>query len=292
MPGTKFKPEFSAVDLALQILWGYSLELVALRTVIYAMFLRSHKLSIGLRGLFWVFCAQRALSADELPSIMDLQRAYVEANGGVANIQALSSLIASGGILDAEGNEYEFKLYRKRPDMMRIQVDRPGGTLETVFDGRRAFSILSSPGGDDEVSDLDLAERDRLRTDSSMDGLFFQLRSRPEWLEVVAEVEVDGRPAYKIKIKKDADSSYDQIWLGKEHYQEVKLSRTIQVADEGGMKDGVEEIYFSEFEQIRGVWLARTVRYERDGRLTQTVRIERIRANVGVFDSIFKRPEN
>jgi hypothetical protein len=175
---------------------------------------------------------------------------------------------------------------------MRIQVDRPGGTLETVFDGRRAFLILSRPGVGDEVSDLDSAELARLRTDSAMDGPFFQLRSRPEWMEVVAEVEVDGQSTYEIEIKAAADSPYERIWLGKEHYQEVKLRRAVPTVEDAEMTGRVEEIYFSDFEPTRGVWLARTVRYVQDGHVTQTVRIERVRANVGIFDSIFKRPKN
>lgn len=253
------------------------------------MFHRTCKSSIGLWGLFWVLSAQNTVAADELPSVMDLQRAYVEANGGLANIQAFSSVLASGEIIDPDGTGYEFKLYRKRPDMMRIQVDRAGGSMETVFDGRRAFSVFSRPGGDDEVTDLDASEVARLRTDSAMDGPFFQLRSRPEWLEVVAEVEVDGRAAYEIEIKEDADTPYGRIWLGKEHFQEIKLSRSVKT--ESG-EDTEEAIYFSDFEQIRGVWLAKTIRYEQDGRVTQTIRIDRIKANVGMFDSIFKRPTN
>ena len=73
---------------------------------------------------------------------MDLQQAYIEANGGLANIQALSSLILDGVMTNAEGEAYEFKLYKKRPDLMRMQIDLPQGSQLTVFDGRRGFELL------------------------------------------------------------------------------------------------------------------------------------------------------
>jgi hypothetical protein len=157
-----------------------------------------------------------------------------------------------------------------------------------VFDGNRGFQVFSRRGEKAEVVEMDAAESARLRLDSSIDGLFFQLRSRPEWLEVVAEVEVDGVPAYEVAIGDEAESSYDRLWLGREHAQEVKLSRHWQSEDGGEV---VEEIYFSEFEQVNGVWFARLSRIMRGGELMQTLRIDRVRANAGIFDSYFRRPK-
>ncbi len=253
------------------------------------MYVGFRKSSIALFGLLGLLCLRNAAAEGDLPSVLDLQRSYVEANGGLANIQDLSSIIASGVILDTEGNEQAFKLYRKRPDMMRIQVDLPGGSQQTIFDGSQAFKIFSKIGGETEIVDLDSSETEQLRVDSTMDGPFYHLRGRPEWLEVLAAVEVDGQAAYEITIHEDANSPYDKLWIGKEHFQEVKLSRQTE-SGTGGLE--TEQIYFSDFEQIRGVWLAKTIRYEREGTVTQTVQIERVRANVGVFDSVFRRPKD
>jgi hypothetical protein len=227
-------------------------------------------------------------AAGELPPIMDLQRSYIAANGGLANIQELSSLIADGEITDADGNRHSFKLYRKRPDLMRMQVDLPGRMQVTTFDGSNGYKLISREGAPDEVVDLNEEETLALEMSSSMDGPLFQLRSRPERLEVVAEVEVDGESAYEITISDSADSMYDRVWISQEHYQEVKLTRPLD-AGEGGV--ALEEIYFSDFEKVRGMWVAKLIRYERGGEHIQTVRIDRLRANVGIFDSFFSKPK-
>lgn len=219
---------------------------------------------------------------------MDLQRAYLEANGGLANIQALSSLILDGVITNAEGEAYEFKLYKKRPDLMRMQIDLPQGSQLTVFDGRRGFELLSRRGEAARLVELDVDASEKAKFEAGIDGIFYHLRGRSEWLEVVSEVEIEGKPAFEIVISEAADLPYERIWVGTEHFQEVKLRR--KASSEAG-REHLEEIYFSDFEQIRGVWLAKTARFERDGNFFQSVCINKVRANVGLFDSLFEKPK-
>lgn len=234
-------------------------------------------------------CLQEVVAEDSLPSILDLQSSYLEANGGLFNIQALSSLIASGHVINAEGEGYDFKLYRKRPNMMSTQIDFGYASSATVFNGREAFRIISSPRAADQVIDIEGAEADQIEADSTLDGPFFQLIGQPEWLEVISESEVNGVLAYEIAISEAAGSRYERLWISQEHHQEVKLTRVIENETSEPV---IEEIYFSDFDQIRGVWLAKDIRYEREGVLIQRVVINRVRANVGIFDSFFAKPKS
>jgi len=253
------------------------------------MIIGRHARIFRLIGLYLVLCLQNLMAADDLPSVLDLQRSYVEANGGLSNIQELSSLIASGQIEDLEGGSHEFKLFRKRPDKMRIQVTLPGAKQMTIFDGEQAFRVVSVRGAPDQIVEISASETSQISADSAMDGPFFQLRGRPEWLEVVAVVDVDGEPAYEIVVSESANSPYERLWVSQEHHQEVKLSRRIELEDG---QTSLQEIYFSDFEKIRGIWLAKQIRYENDGQIVQVVAIERVRSNVGIFDSYFAKPEN
>jgi hypothetical protein len=233
--------------------------------------------------------ADEAAAKIDLPRIMELQRAYIEANGGLANIQELSSLIASGEISDAAGESRPFKLYRKRPDLMRMQVELPSGLQVTGFDGSEAYKLISRMGAEDQMLELSASERLELKTSSTMDGPFFQLRGRPDRMSVVAEAEINGEPAYEIVISESVNSAYERIWLSQDHLQEVKLTRALGPDANGAV---IETIYFSDFEQIRGIWVAKRISYERNGAHSQTVQIDRLRVNVGIFDSFFAKPKN
>ncbi|MGZ0656522.1 hypothetical protein ACWPKS_13035 [Coraliomargarita sp. W4R72] len=239
--------------------------------------------------LFVVVGLQQLAAADALPTIVDLQREYVESNGGPANLQSLTSLAASGEVIDGDENSFFFKLYRKRPNKMRMQVDLPNQSIVTSFDGARVFQQISVRGAPAVIEEITGEDARQIKADSFLDGPFYQLRSRPEWLEVVAEVEVAGVPAYEVLIDERADSPYQRVWISQEHYQEIKLIRMIETADSGEV---LEEIFFDDFEQIKGVWLAKHIRYHRDGELVQSVQIEKVRINVGLFDSFFAKPKS
>lgn len=252
------------------------------------MFCRTFTRSWGLFVVFCLTCVSARAEEPVFPSILDIQRLYAEANGGLANIQAFSSMIASGNIWDSKGRTWEFKLYRKRPNLMRIQVELGGVRQVTIYDGEQAYRMISAGADSTEVVELDGEELRAMEANSQIEGQFFQLRSRPEWLEVVEEVDVMGEAAYEIVIGERADSPYKRLWLSKKHMQEVKLSRMIG-AENGEL---VEELtYFSEYEKVRGVWVAKHIRTEQDGDLVQTIQIDRIRANVGIFDSYFEKPK-
>lgn len=223
----------------------------------------------------------------ELPSVSDLLQAYVEANGGHVNIQTMTSLIASGVVVDTEDTQFDFKLYRKRPNLMRIQVDLPYNTITTISDGHRVFRQMAQGAQVRKLEELSGDEAASVRSDSAMDGPFYRLRARPDWLEVVAEVEVNGTPAYEVLVHEDADSMYERIWISQENFQELKLARKIEVEGQGSV---LEETYFSDFDRVRGVWVAKKIRYYRDGVFFQTVLIDSIRANAGIFDSYFSKP--
>ncbi|MDQ8193328.1 hypothetical protein QEH59_02755 [Coraliomargarita sp. SDUM461004] len=239
--------------------------------------------------VFTVVGFDSLLAADELPSAADLLGAYVESNGGHANIQSLTSLAVSGVVVDDEANRYDFKLYRKRPNKMRMQLELENYSLMTVSDGDRVYQQVFVQGVPRSVQELEGALAAQTIADSSLDGPFYQLRTRPDWLRVVAEVEVEGEPSYEIEVSEAANSTYQRIWISSEHQQEIKLSRLV-LNQEG--EEVSEEIYFSDFDQIRGVWLAHCMRYFRDGELTQTVQIEKVSVNVGLFDSYFSKPSS
>jgi outer membrane lipoprotein-sorting protein len=222
-----------------------------------------------------------------LPSVADLMQAYVDENGGHVNIQSMTSLIASGTVIVAQDVRYDFKLYRKRPNLMRIQVDLLSKMMTTISDGSRVFRQISRGDQTLELRELVGEEAAFVRSDSRMDGPFYYLRSRPEFLEVVAEVEVNGTPAYEVAVHENADSVYDRIWISQENYQELKLSRKIEVEGQGTV---LEETYYSDFDRVRGVWIAKTIHYYRDGAFFQSVLIDSAKANVGIFDTYFSKP--
>lgn len=220
---------------------------------------------------------------------MDLQRAHIEKNGGLSNIQSLKSLVIHGEILDKSSESLPFKLFRKRPNFYRMQIERPGLTILSAHNGTKTQRKVELANGEERLVELTAAEIEAIEQSSRFDGAFFELRGRPEWLQLVGVTEVDGMLAYELEVSPEADSHYETIWLHAEHYQEVKLRKR---AIEGSGAEGVEstdEIYFSDFDQVRGVWFSRNVVQMSAGARVLTIQIDRVRPNVGLFDSFFEK---
>lgn len=224
---------------------------------------------------------------EDLPTIAELQQAYVESNGGLSNLMGVTSVVAVGELTNAGQEPVEFKLYIKRPGLMRLQIRRDGWDYIKVFNGKEAHELKQENGGALDTREITGEQLDQLRGEAKIDGPFFELRSRPELLKVVGEAEVNGEPAYEISVDEAADVLYRRIWLHQEHFYEMKLSR--QVVDENG-EVSEAGIFLSDFERVDGVWSAKHLKFFNDDVIIQEVVLDKIRINVGLFDSYFDKP--
>lgn len=244
-------------------------------------------LSLGFHGIVWGQDQKPASDAD-LPSSVDLYHYYIQANGGRANIQALNTLVATGTLEAVDGDVLEFKVVRKRPDKLRFKVNFEGYTLETFYNGKQGWKELVRNDGAKKVVELEGDELLSVMADAVMESPLFQLAGLYDAMTPVAIEDVRGHEAIRVEIDPSAGIQYHSIWLSTEHFQEVKLART-DVGSDAAQAPVESEIYCSDFERIDGIYHATTMGYCTDGELTQTIRIDRIRTNVGIFDSYFKK---
>ena len=225
-------------------------------------------------------------SAEPIPTVLEIYRQFIDQNGGYTNIMRLNTLVVSGRMVDAAGETNEFKLYRKRPDMMRMRFNKQQYYLETIFDGQRGLRrMTSSINGDTREIELSESELEALRMDSSIEGPFFKIGRSAANIDSVQHDTVRSVPAFRIDISPDAESGYTTIWLERETFQEIKLAKLLPV--QGSDKLVYEEVLLSDMDQVEGVYFARKMEYHHDGQLVKTMVVDRVRANVGVFDSYF-----
>ncbi|MEM8867411.1 MAG: hypothetical protein AAGC73_04005 [Verrucomicrobiota bacterium] len=225
-----------------------------------------------------------AEAVSDLPTITELVQSYVEFNGGRSNMAQIQSLIVSGEMHLSEGEVRRFKLIKKRPLFLRLQIEYDQGTVTTYFDGENVWRKYENSTGEHSVEDLTEQQLAAYIAESPIEGPFYQLSRDLNSIESIEEDEVNGMPAYKVTVAANIEFSHDTIWLSQEHFQEIKLKRHF-------MQDGeavVEETYMLEHEKADGVYYAiRTVVY-RDGVVHSSLTVDRVRTNVGVFDRMFR----
>lgn len=256
--------------------------------------------SLGLALLFAVPGWSQALDAEpsgavatagqsDVPSVPELYRRYLENNGGRANLAALNTIAVTGVIERGGAVSARFRVFQKRPNKMRMRMEFEAYTVETIFNGERGWREYISADGERSAQELSEAVILELKDEATIEGPFFRAARRPEALGPVTFDEVRGQPSVRITCAAEAGIPHHTIWLSAENFQEVKVARN--VPSESG-EDILETVYFSEFDRIDGIHLARKIEYFYDGALERTIRIENVRSNIGIFDHYFERVES
>ena len=229
-------------------------------------------------------------AAEDLPSVAELYRCYISENGGLVNIRALQTLIVKGRLEKAGGETRRIAIYRKRPDKLRFKVWFDDVLLETIHKGGEIRRLLTPLEGDLEPKEIAVSPEEvaSLAGDARLEGPFFMARGNFEAIQVVAREEVRGWPAFRLRLAPEIDVPYHTIWLDEANCQEIKLARTLPGGEEGETVE--QEVYFSGFEKVGGVYTAREVDYFVDGEFAQRLEVVSVRANVGLFDSYFELP--
>lgn len=225
---------------------------------------------------------------ETLPTALQLYRDYIKASGGLAHLAELNSIKMSGYMILGEGGDkVPVSIFRKRPNKMRVKIEFPGHTTETIFDGKVGVRRYLN-ASDELVQNEDIVgeELEQISRSGSMDGLFHQLGARLDEAESIAWDEVSGVPSIRIDLIEGNHFGYQVIWLDKETLQENKLMKVLKDSKTG--ENAVEEVFFEEMDQTGGYFFPRVSRTFIDGELQKELHIERIRVNPGIFDSFFK----
>ncbi|NCG08521.1 MAG: hypothetical protein GWO81_02965 [Verrucomicrobia bacterium] len=224
---------------------------------------------------------------DSLPSVYDLYREFLAQNGGQNNLDKLNSVILSGHIIQ-DDQKLNFRLYRKRPNKMRIAVKVENLEISTIFDGEQAWRQVSN---DSDVVALDRMKGEELasaKKDSNFDSPFLASFEKRKFITVAGIEDINGKEAVRLDFDPKGNFGFKSIWLSLDHYQEVKILRS-RYSD--GSEASDEAIHYEGFYRLKGVYWARSMRHFVGGELTKEVVIEDVLLNAGVFDYYFEVDE-
>ena len=224
---------------------------------------------------------------ESLPTVYDLYREFIAQNGGQNNLESLNSVIIRGSI-NEDGQKVNFRLYRKRPNKMRITVELENLKISTIFDGGQAWREVTS----DSVIALTELKGERLasiKKDSIFDSPFYTAFTKRKFISVVGVEDVNGKEAIRLDFDPEGDFGYKSLWLSLDHYQEVKMLRA-HPASRTSLKND-EAIYYQGYKRLNGIYWANLMQHFVDGELTKEIHIEDVVPNAGVFDYYFEVDE-
>ncbi len=189
-----------------------------------------------------------AAAEDELPDAATILDRYVEITGGREAYLAQTTRVCRGTIVSQfpphPKMEADFATHIQAPDQWHLQVSRSDVLNVTrVFNGTRAWELHSQSGNReiDGEEKLDFADQARLH------GIV-EWRDRYPEVRTVAAADVDGRPAWEVRVTTPSGEQFSQFY-DKDTGFLIRYTRVLQ--RRGGSIDAVT--YLHDYRPFDGV---------------------------------------
>jgi tetratricopeptide (TPR) repeat protein len=215
-----------------------------------------------------------------LPTIDEVLNKYVQAIGGAAAVNAVTSRVVKG-TLDVVGVSRggTFETYTVAPNKA-LSIIQPGPTetMKVGYNGRIGW--IQTPAG---VRLLKGAELDEVRNDADFYAIM-NLKSNYAKLTLVGKSKIGYREVYVIDMQ-PVSGAVDRLFIDAESYLPVRMNtvRTLKGASVP------VEIYYDDWRDAGGLRLPHVLTHSFQ-KQTMTLTVKEIKNNVPVDAKLFEKP--
>ena len=215
-------------------------------------------------------------------TVDDLVGKNIQAHGGLEKLKSLKSVKISGKVLAHAGIEIPITLQKKRPNLLRVDLNFQGKDLIQAFDGETGWQTPFVGTDIQKMTEDDLKD---IKEQADFDGPLVDYKEKGNAVELVGKEDMEGTDVYKLKITlKDGNIRY--LYLDGDNALELKSSGKIK-------REGTEydaETFYGNYQTIEGVTMPFSIEVKVNGQTGQQITIEKVETNVDMNDSIFKMP--
>ncbi len=243
------------------------------------------------RAMGMILCGLALLAGSAAAETVDeIVAANLEAKGGEAAWMAVETGRMTGTMRMGGGAagamEMPFTVEFKKPNKIRLEFTMQGMTAVQAFDGEIGWAILPFLGKT-EPEEIAEDQVKQLKDQTDFEGVLVNYKEKGHTVELVGEEEVDGTPAYKLKVTR-ADGDVDYLYLDKEYFVEFKMEATREVQ---GNEVTVSTV-LGDYKEVDGLLFAHSMEMAfGGGEAQQVITIESIELGVDLPDDRFTMPK-
>jgi len=241
---------------------------------------------VGAVLLAALFVASGAAQETELSAEQIVQK-HVIALGGADKLSAIQNVTMTGTASLMDGQlQAPVTVRAKRPMSMRMDMSVQGQTFVQAFDGKTAWMInpFMGPAEPKKSSDEDTQNA---RDDADfIDGSLVDYKAKGNAIELAGKEDIDGSPAYKLKVTKKS-GSIENVYLDAKTFLPVKSAGTRKQQDH----EIAYESFPGDFKPVNGVMMPFSLNQKMNGRSMLELTVEKVEVNTPMDGSIFQIPE-
>ncbi len=215
-----------------------------------------------------------------LPAVDEVINKYVEAIGGAAALNAVTSRVLKG-TLDVIGVSRggTFETYTVAPNKsLSIIQPAPTETIKVGYNGRVGW--MQTPTG---VSILKGVDLDAVKNDSDFYAIL-NLKNRYAKLTLTGKSKIGYREVYVIDMQRESGAT-DRLFIDVQTYLPVRMN-TVRTHRGAPMP---VEIYYDDWREVDGIKVPHVLTHSFQKR-TITLTVKEIKSNVPVDAKIFEKP--
>ena len=216
-------------------------------------------------------------------SVDDLVAKNVKARGGLDKLKAVDAVKFTGR-LSAGGMDLPFTLIRKRPNLVRQEMQFQDKTIVQAYDGEHAWAV-NPMMGTDKPQEIRGPQVEMMRDQVDFDGPLVDYKQKGHAIEVVGPDTVNGAKAVKLKITKKS-GQVQSLWLDAESGIELKSATEVT---QGDQKVTIETL-LSNYKAVDGVLFPFSMQTVINGAPQSQMTVDKIDLAPTLDPGIFKMP--
>lgn len=222
-------------------------------------------------------------------TVEEIIQKNLEARGGEENWKAVESARMSGTMqmmaTEAGGLEAPFSIEFKRPDKVRVEFTMQGMTGIQAYDGETGWMVMPFMGKT-EPEEIVGPNLEQIREQGEFDGPLVDYEAKGNTVELLGTEEVDGTPAYKLKVTK-ANGDVDILYLDQEYYIEFK---SVSKREMQGQELEVATVY-GDYKEVDGLMIPHSLEVAMGGGPPmQVITLDTVELNADIPNDRFAMP--
>jgi len=236
----------------------------------------------------WILAAALlfAMSASAADLTVDqILAKNAEAKGGIDKLRALKSVRFTGKMSLGGGMEAPLVMTKKRPENMRLEFTVQGLTGVQAFNGTTGWMVMPFMGKKDP-EELPAEMLKDVKEQADFDGPYIDYAKKGYAIELVGKEDIEGTPAYKLKMTKDGNETL--VWIDADSFLDIKTSGKRKIQGQ----EIESETTIGNYQEFGGLLFPTQIEMKPKGAPAgQTITIEKVELNPEVADDAFAMPK-
>ncbi len=230
--------------------------------------------------------------AGQAQDVDEVLSKYFENTGGKKTWQKLKTIKMDGKFPTPQG-DFNFTMYKKSPDLIKLQVDVQGQTIvPQAYDGETAWAANPMMGGGEpQALPNDVARE--VAANAEFEDALLDYKKKGHEVTFEGEEEVAGVQTYVLKLEKNKNNEKGKMteyyYFDTEKYIPVMVKTTAQAGPAQGSES---ETYLSDYQKTKGgLMMPHHIETKVNGQTVNQIIIEKIALNEEISDEVFAFPK-